>query len=49
MDGPGFDDPGPPIPTPVSRVRRAFTVAVLLTLVALQPAKARQTTVVDVT
>jgi TolB protein len=34
MDGPGFDDPGPPVPTPVSRVRRALTVAVLLTLVA---------------
>ena len=34
MDGPVFDDPGPPIPTPVNRVRRALTVAVLLTLVA---------------
>jgi TolB protein len=34
MDGPAFDDPGPPIPTPVSRVRRALTVAILLTLVA---------------
>jgi len=34
MDGPVFDDPGPPIPTPVSRVRRALTVAILLTLVA---------------
>jgi TolB protein len=34
MDGPGFDDPGPPVPTPVSRVRRVLTVAVLLTLVA---------------
>lgn len=33
MDGPGFDDPGPPVPAPVSRVRRALTVAVLLTLV----------------
>ena len=33
MEGPGFDDPGPPVPTPVSRVRRALTVAVLLTLV----------------
>src|SRR4029079_3323793 len=32
MDGPVFDDPGPPIPTPVNRVRRALTVAVLLTL-----------------
>jgi len=34
MDEPAFDDPGPPIPTPVSQVRRALTVAVLLTLVA---------------
>jgi TolB protein len=34
MDGPVFDDPGPPIPTPVSRARRALTVAILLTLVA---------------
>ena len=34
MDGPVFDDPGPPIPAPVSRVRRALTVAILLTLVA---------------
>lgn len=33
MEGPGFDDPGPPLPTPVSRVRRALTVAVVLTLV----------------
>jgi WD40 repeat protein len=33
MDGPGFDDPGPPVPRPVSGVRRALTVAVLLTLV----------------
>ena len=33
MVEPGFDDPGPPVPRPVSRVRRAFTVAVLLTLV----------------
>ena len=31
---PAFDDPGPPIPTPVSRVRRALTVVILLTLVA---------------
>jgi TolB protein len=34
MDEPAFDDPGPPIPTPASRVRRALTVAILLTLVA---------------
>jgi len=34
MDGPVFDDPGPPIPTPVSRIRRALTVVILLTLVA---------------
>jgi len=34
MEGPGFEDPGPPIPTPASRVRRALTVAVVLTLVA---------------
>jgi TolB protein len=34
MDGPAFDDPGPPIARPVSRLRRALTVAVLLTLVA---------------
>src|SRR3954452_4220140 len=33
MEGPGFDDPGPPIPTPVSRVRQGLTVAVVLTLV----------------
>ena len=33
MEGPAFDDPGPPVATPVSRVRRALTVAVLLTLV----------------
>ena len=33
MDGPAFDDPGPPLPTPVSRVRRLLTVAILLTLV----------------
>ena len=40
MEGPGFDDPGPPIPTPVSRVRRALTVAVVLTLVAAMVALA---------
>jgi TolB protein len=34
MDEPAFDDPGPPIPTPASRVRRVLTVVVLLTLVA---------------
>ncbi len=33
MDAPGFEDPGPPVPAPVNRVRRALTVAVLLTLV----------------
>jgi WD40-like Beta Propeller Repeat len=33
MDGPGFDDPGEPVLAPTSRVRRAFTVAVVLTLV----------------
>lgn len=34
VDGPAFDDPGPPVPTPVSRVRRLLMVAILLTLVA---------------
>src|SRR6188472_2178376 len=33
VDEPGFDDPGPLVPRPVSRVRRALTVAILLTLV----------------
>lgn len=33
MEDPAFDDPGPPIPAPVSRIRRALTVAILLTLV----------------
>jgi TolB protein len=33
MVEPGFDDPGPLVPRPVSRVRRALTIAVLLTLV----------------
>ncbi len=33
MADPAFDDPGPPIPVPASRVRRAVTVAILLVLV----------------
>ncbi|MEP6638948.1 MAG: hypothetical protein ABJC39_06310 [Chloroflexota bacterium] len=33
MADPAFDDPGPPIPEPARRARRALTVAVLLTLV----------------
>ena len=40
MEGPGFDEPGPPVPTPVSRVRRGLTVAVVLTLVAAMVALA---------
>jgi hypothetical protein len=32
-DPPVFDDPGPPIPEPPSRGRRALTVALLLTLI----------------
>ncbi len=34
MADPAFDDPGPPIPEPASRVRRALMVVLLLTLVA---------------
>ena len=33
MDEPVFEDPGPPVRTPVSRARRALSVAIVLTLV----------------
>jgi len=33
VDQAGFEDPGPPIPEPPNRVRRALTVAVLLALI----------------